>query len=53
VQTDLRHVHVVEKDDQTLAVRRTVDVLGAFLDVCLEVPLDVQRGGPAGEVDVE
>lgn len=41
-QTDLRHVHVINEDDEALARRRTVRVLGAFLHVSLQVALYVQ-----------
>ena len=38
----LRHVHVIEEQDETFAGWRTIDLLGPFLDVCLDVALDIQ-----------
>ena len=48
----LRHVHVVNEDEQSLGRRRAVRVLGAFLHVGLQTALHVQRGGATGEVQV-
>ena len=48
----LRHVHVVNEDEQSLGRGRAVRVLGAFLHVGLQTALHVQRGGATGEVQV-
>ena len=38
----LRHIHIIQEEYESFSRRRTVDLLGPFLDVRLEVPLDVQ-----------
>ena len=48
----LRHVHVVNEDEQSLGRGRAVRVLSAFLHVGLQTALHVQRGGATGEVQV-
>ena len=53
VFSHLWHVHVVDEDDESLAGRRAVRVLGALLHVGLDVTLHVQRRRTAGEVHVQ
>lgn len=49
----LRHVHIINKDDEALARRGTIRVLGPLLHVSLQVPLYIQGCGTTGEVHVE
>lgn len=53
VAVHLRHVQIVDEDDEFLAGRWTEGVLGAFLHVRFQVALHVSRRCSRGEVDVQ
>lgn len=38
----LWHIHVIYEDQQSLPHRRPVGLFGPFLNICLQVPLEVQ-----------
>ena len=50
---NLWHVHVVDEDDEPFAGRRSVRIFGSLLDVCLQIPLYVERRGTTGEVHIQ
>lgn len=49
----LRHVHVINKAGNSLAHRRPVRILGAFLHSCLQGVLHIQRWGSRWKINIE
>jgi len=49
----LWHVHIINKDEEPFSWWGTIGVLGSLLHIGLQVSLNIQRGGSAGEVHVE
>ena len=50
VGVDLRHVHVVDEDDESPSGRRTVDVFCSLFDVRFKSSLYVHRGRSGREI---
>ena len=50
---NLRHIHVIDEDDESFSRRRTEHVFCPFFDVGLKMALDVHRSRSGRKVHVE